>query len=110
MNVEWVRWWDDAQRGDLIHFFGRPSHSYVEFAHAKGLKVIIAELLTGLGSRGAFARRLQSGVIRVLRRSFFFDRMGWRAYQLADAAVALTPWEAQLMREVFGAPGDRIHV
>jgi len=110
VEVEWVRWWDDTQRGDLIHFFGRPSHGYLEFAHAKGLKVIVAELLTGLGSRGAFARRVQSAVIRTLRRSFFFDRMGWRSYELADAAVALTPWEAQLMSEVFGAPPGRVHV
>lgn len=110
VDVEWLRWWDANQSGDLIHFFGRPSHGYVEFAHAKGLKVIIAELLTGLGSRGHAARSAQAAVIRLLQRNYFFDRMGWRSYQIADAAVALTPWEARLMTEIFGAPPDRVHV
>ncbi len=110
VEVEWLRWWDETQKGDIIHFFGRPSHAYVEFAQAKGMKVIMEELLTGLGSRGAAARRLQSSVIRLLRRSFFFDRMGWRAYQLADAAVANTEWEKELMCTVFGAPPERVWV
>ena len=110
VDVEWLRWWDDAQQGDLIHFFGRPSHAYLTFARSKGLKVLIAELLTGLGSRKPWARRLQRTVIATLRRSYFFDRMGWQSYQLADGAVALTTWEAQLMHEVFEAPTDRVHV
>ncbi len=110
VEVEWVRWWDADQRGDVIHYFGRPAPAYIEFAHGKGMKVVMAELLTGLGSRGALGRRLQVATIRVLRRNPFFGRMGWDAYQLADAVVALTAWEAQLMREVFQAPADRVHV
>jgi len=110
VEVEWLRWWDDSVTGDLIHYFGRPSPAYVEFAHGRGLKVVVAELLTGLGSRGELARRLQTAAIALLRRNPFFDRMGWISYQTADAAVALTPWEAQLMQEVFGAPEERVHV
>lgn len=110
VDVEWVRWWDDLQRGDVLHFFGRPPHAYVEFAQSKGLKVIVAELLTGLGSRGPVARSAQTALIRVLSKSYFFDRMGWCSYQMADAAVALTHWEARLMTEVFGAPSQRVHV
>jgi len=110
VEVEWMRWWDETVVGDIIHYFGRPSPAYVEFAHARGVKIVIAELLTGLGSRGALARRLQSAVIRALRPNPFFDRMGWASYQLADAAVALTAWEAQLMHEVLGAPAERVHV
>jgi glycosyltransferase involved in cell wall biosynthesis len=110
VEVEWLRWWDEGQSGDLIHYFGRPSPGYIEFAHGRGMKVIIAELLTGLGSRAASVRRAQAAVIRLLRGNNFFDRMGWLSYQVADAAVALTSWEAQLMCEVFGAPADRVHV
>ncbi len=36
--------------------------------------------------------------------------MGWRAYEAADAAVALTPWEAHLMCEIFRAKPERVHV
>lgn len=110
VEVEWLRWWDVAQTGEVIHFFGRPSPAYIDFAHGRGMKVVIAELLTGLGSRAAIARRVQTAIIRGLRKSAFFDRMGWLSYEKADAAVALTRWEAQLMQEVFGAPSGRVHV
>ncbi|MDB6149631.1 MAG: D-inositol-3-phosphate glycosyltransferase [Chthoniobacter sp.] len=110
IDVEWLRWWDTSQTGEVIHYFGRASHSYLDFAHAKGLKVVMAELLTGLGSRGAVARFAQRAVIQTLQRSSFFDRMNWRAYQRCDAAVALTEWEAKLMRSVFNAPAERVHV
>ena len=56
VEVEWLRWWDDAQSADIIHYFGRPTGTYVRFAQAKGKKVVIAELLTGLGSRNAAGR------------------------------------------------------
>ena len=110
VEVEWLRWWDDSQAGEIIHYFGRPGHAYIRFAQEKGYKVVMAELLTGLGSRGAKVRAAQRAVIRLFRRSVFFDRMGWQAYQMADASVALTTWEAQLMGEIFDAPRDRIHV
>jgi len=110
VEVDWLRWWDDGQSGDVIHFFGRPSHWYVGAAQQKGMKVVSSELLTGLGSRGAFARGIQAAVIRALRDRFFFERMSWNAFRMVDAAVAPTEWEAHLMRTVFGAPAERVHV
>jgi glycosyltransferase involved in cell wall biosynthesis len=110
VEVDWLRWWDEKQAGDVVHFFGRPSAWYVRAAQLRGQKVVLGELLTGLGSRGAFATTVQTRIIRILRRSSFFDRMNWDAYRLADACVALTSWEASLMARVFGAPSERVHV
>lgn len=113
VEVECLRWWDDRQRGDLIHFFGRPPSFYIELAHKKGLRVVMAELLTGLGSRGAPARLIQRWLIRLARAVLppgFTERLAWNSFQLADAVVALTPWEARLMQEIFQAPPARIHV
>ncbi len=52
VEVEFLRWWDSGQRGDVIQFYGRPSASYINFAHQKGIKVVMLQLLTGLGSAG----------------------------------------------------------
>jgi len=52
-EVDWLRWWDVGQKADLIHYFGRPHPAYIQQCHDKGLKVVMAELLTGLGSRPA---------------------------------------------------------
>ncbi len=63
VDVEYLRWWDDRQKGDLIHYFGRPSCDYIRLAHQKNIKVIMAPLLTGLGSRPKIARLLQRTIM-----------------------------------------------
>jgi glycosyltransferase involved in cell wall biosynthesis len=113
VEVEWLRWWDSAQSGDIIHYFGRPSGAYIDFAHQKGIKVVMSELLTGLGSRSAAQRRLQKGLTTLSQKllpSSFTAKLAWKAYQKADAIVALTPWEKQLMVEMFEASPDKVHV
>jgi glycosyltransferase involved in cell wall biosynthesis len=113
VEVETLRWWDPAQRGDFIHYFGRPTASYIEFAHRQGIKVVLAELLTTTGSRSRRELALQRLFINVSRRllpATVTTRLAWDAFQLADACVALTPWEAHLMTYLFGAPKERVHV
>ena len=51
IEVEPVRWWDDKQTGDIIHFFGRMPTDQIKLARQKGVKVVMAELLTAPGSR-----------------------------------------------------------
>jgi glycosyltransferase involved in cell wall biosynthesis len=113
VETDFVRWWDDAQRGDIIHFAGRPAADYIAFAHGRGCKVVVAELLTATGSRSRGALALQKLLTAVLRKSLpaaFTTRMAWDAYRLADACVANTGWEAHLMNYLFGAPRERVHV
>jgi glycosyltransferase involved in cell wall biosynthesis len=113
VETDYVRWWDDAQRGDIIHFAGRPAADYIAFAHGQGCNVIVAELLTGPGSRSRSELALQKWLTRILRKvlpASFTMRMAWDAYRLADACVALTPWEAHLMNYLFSAPRERVHV
>ena len=113
VEVEWLRWWDDQQKGDLVHYFGRPHPVYIRQMQAKGIRLVISELLTGLGSRSAIARKLQKLFMIVASRVLpkeFTARLCWDAYQLADASIALTNWEKKLMMEMFGAPSERVHV
>ena len=113
VEVEWLRWWDAEQQGDIIHFFGRPYPAYITLAQAKGMKVIISELLTSMGSRSAQARMAQKGLIslcRTLLPSDFTAKMSWDAYRKADATTALTEWEKHLMVTMFSAPPERVHV
>lgn len=113
VEVEWLRWWDDGQKGDLIHYFGRPHPVYIRQAHAKGIKVVMSELLTGLGSRGGIARKAQKTFINIAKNVLpheFVTRFSWDAYQTADACIALTSWEKELMVEMFSAQPERVHV
>lgn len=113
IDAECLRWWDESQTGDLVHFFGRPDASYIQFAHGKGMKVVMLELLTGLGSRGAAARFVQKSLLTaaqaILPRAFT-ARLAWDSYQLADACIANTVWEATLMKSIFRATPKKVHV
>ncbi len=113
LEVEPVRWWDDKQTGDIIHYFGRMPIFQIELAHQKGIKVVMAELLTAPGSRSPAQLWLQKIMNRTLERiapGHFVAAFNWKSYRLADACIALTTWEAHLMHYLFGAPRERVHV
>jgi glycosyltransferase involved in cell wall biosynthesis len=114
VEVEFLRWWDGQQSGDVLHFFGRLSMDHLQQAHGKGMKVIQAELLTEQGSRSPARLKLQGmlrrAIVLALPRRRVELLFHWDSYRLADACIALTEWEALLMREQYGAPAEKIHV
>lgn len=112
VEMEPVRWWDEDQRGDIIHYFGRPGPGYSQFAVDKGFKLVISPLLTGVGSRTKtqlWAQRQAFNFARKLSPRIA-HRLSWDAFQLAHASIALTAWEAHLMHYIFGAPRERLRV
>ncbi len=112
-EVEHLRWWDESQQGDIIHYFGRMPTHLVELAQRKGIKVVLSELLTVQGSRTKAQLRKQRLLMRLFGLAFpgqFLTAFRWRSYEMADACIALTSWEAHLMDYLFRAPPERIHV
>lgn len=112
LTVEPLRWWDDSQEGDIVHFFNRPNSLYAKLVKARQRKLVISELLTGPGSWG-FWRRLPNRFICLadsLLKGKLSARLHWDVYRCADAVIALTPWEAQIAAELYGAPTESISV
>ncbi len=113
LEVEYLRWWDTEQKGDIIHFFGRANPRHIQFAHGKGMRYVISDLLTGQGSRSRAQLRLQAVIERGLRAVVppaFLSNFRWDAYTRADAVIVLTAWEAEIVRMLFGTPEGRLHV
>ena len=113
LEVEPLRWWDTAQTGDVLHYFGRMAAEHIKFAQQKKIRVVMAELLTAPGSRSHSQLRRQkiiSCTVKRLAPRTFTAAFNWDSYQLADACVALTSWEAHLMHYLFSAPRERVHV
>lgn len=113
VEVEFLQWWNPDQKADIIHFFGRPAESYIRLAQGKRFKIIMEELLIATGSRTGGQLALQRLCIKIFRQfmpATFKVRMAWESYQLADACIANTPWEAHLMNYLFDAPKERLHV
>jgi glycosyltransferase involved in cell wall biosynthesis len=113
LEVEYLRWWDDSQKGDIIHFFGRANPSHIDFAHAKGMKYVMGELLTGQGSRTAAQLKVQGAIEKMLRKAIpqtFLANFRWDSYHRADACIFLTEWEAAVARILFSPPTKKLHV
>jgi len=113
IQVEWLRWWDADQSGDIIHYFGRPYPAFITLAQQRGMKVVNSELLTAMGSRSPGARFAQKTLISISKSLLpgdFTAKMSWDAYQKVDAAIALTSWEKKMMIEMFDAPPEKVHV
>jgi len=112
VEVDYLRWWEDSQPADVIHYFGRPSVLYVQHAQGKHYKVVMADLLGALGARTKPARMMQK-TVKLAAQSLVSEtltvRLHWECFRIVDACVALTTWEAQLMREMFDAPAARVH-
>jgi glycosyltransferase involved in cell wall biosynthesis len=111
VQVEPVRWWDEDQTGDLIHYFGRMPADHIRLAQQKGVRIVIGELLTAQGSRSPAQLRLRRFLTRSVK-SFapprFSGILNHQPYQLADAVIAMTPWERHLMHYLFDAPLEKI--
>lgn len=111
--VEPLRWWDEQQTGDLIHYVGLMPVDQIHFARQKKIKIVLANLLTAQGSqtawqrgvRRAFRWAVEHGAPHAIAAAF-----GWEPYRLADACIALTAWEKYLMAYKFGASPENIFV
>lgn len=113
VEVEFLRWWDDKQTGNVIQHFGRLPAHLIRAAQEKGIKVVLSDLLTDAGSRSRLRLGLEQWVRRIGRHVFprnLLITLSWDSYQLADACVANTPWEARLLQQLFDAPREKIHV
>ena len=113
VTVEYLRWWDAEQGGDIIHFFGPPPPMHADLARKKGIKYVITHLLGGLGARPVWKRFLQKIVVVAGLRALpsgALARIGWSGWKTADAYIAVTSWEAKLMTEIFRVPRERVQV
>jgi len=107
-----LSWWDDSVSPDLIHFFGKPTLSYARLVKQKRMRLVVADLLTSQGSRTAW-QRMPFSIICFLDRLVggrLRQKLGWSVYDLADACICLTPWEASLVRKMYGARHARIEI
>src|ERR1700692_2753099 len=64
VQVEYLRWWDKDQTGELFHYFGTPSNGFVELARAAGKPVVMTNLFTESCNRPDSRLALQGKIIR----------------------------------------------
>ena len=113
VEVEWLRWWDDQQKGDLIHYFGKPDLSYVDFAHSKGYKIVTSLIISGTTAKSAVVLGLQKIISRTLlkfkmRRICELTR--WESLRRSDAIIFLTELEAETGKQLWMLDPPKTHI
>ena len=114
VEVDWLRWWDRNQAGDIVHQFGRPAASFVAEAQQSGFRVVVTDLIGATGARPRWQLAGMKAFASLARRAGVerrLDRVGWGGIlERTDAVLASTEWEAKLMREIFGVAPGKVHV
>jgi glycosyltransferase involved in cell wall biosynthesis len=112
IEVEFLRWWDDRQRGDLIHYFAAASTGYLEQARTAHKPVVMTTLFTETCNRSDAALRRQ-GWLTQLILSFpggegIKRQLTWRAYTACACNVVGLAAEQQVLEMVYRVPSERI--
>ena len=115
VKVDYLRWWDGQQRGDLIHYFGGvPSPGYLQQARVAHLPVIINKLFTEtcnrpvsqLKHRGRFLKTM----LAIPLGESIKEKLGWRAHQNCAHNVIGLAAEQRVLEIVYQVPKERISI
>lgn len=112
IEVEYLRWWDDRQDGDLIHYFGAPSISYLKMAREKSIPVAVTNLFTATCNRSPLQLKIQGAITRTLLAlpgwGMIKNQLNWQSFRMADLMIVGLQAEQRVLQTVFGLPEDRI--
>lgn len=113
IEVEYLRWYDGSQRGDILHFFGRMPMEMFRQAQEKRMKIVITDSFTDKGPRSRVQLRLQRMAIQFIERATPGLSAGiynWPVYRGADACISPTARDAELLNELFRVPKEKVHI
>lgn len=98
---------------DILHYWGRPPNDqHWSLAQSRGMKVVISELHQQAVLRARWKWKVRGALRPFIEKAGggIYRTLGAGIYPEGDAAIAVTPFEAEYMSVVFGAPPERTHV
>lgn len=114
VDVEWLRWWDTSQNGDLIHYFGVPPRSYLNQAAIKKIPVVLTHLLTETCNRSDLQLKIQGIVTRALLAipgwGIIKNQLTWSSLIAAQRVIVGLQAEKHALQAIFRIPEERIAV
>jgi len=114
IEIEYVRWWDPGQTGDLIHFFSVARADYLRLARLRKLPVVMTPLFSSTCNRKAWQLRLQGLVVRAILGLPFWhggkEQLPWRAYGAATHLTVGLEAEKKVLVQVFRIDPSKISV
>jgi len=113
-EVEWLRWWDDSQTGDLIQAFSPITAAVPYHAREKQIPVVLMTLLSGLCDQSSFRLRLKALQDIVFKRlpgiRGSFGTLPQQLFHLCTHNLVNIHAEARVLERIYHVPVERISV
>lgn len=114
ISVEYLRWWDAEQKGDLIHFFSPASNKYLKEARLRRLPVVMTTLFTETCNRSDAQLNRQKWLIRLALASpgaeNIKEQLAWRSFHNCTQNVVGLEAERRVLETVYGVSAERVSV
>jgi glycosyltransferase involved in cell wall biosynthesis len=111
-DVDWFRWWEPRQEGDLIHFWSVAGNGYLQAAQRAGIPVVMTTPFSATCNRPVARLRLQGAVIQSILKFPFartvIGQLSWPAFNLCTHNVVGLEIERQVLEIVYAVPPSRI--
>ena len=111
VTAEPLRWWDDEQRGDVLHQFGPAPVETIQLAHRQGMKVVMTLLLSQTCNRSPtelWLRRLMIGGLRQLPNAPGARNSVWASCAASDYIVVGLEAERRVVVENYRIPPAKV--
>jgi len=114
VETEPLRWWDDSQTGDILHYFGIPPIDHLGFAKAKGIPLIATNLFTVACNRTDLRLKLQGIFVQTALRLPFGEgikqQLAWRSFSRCSDTIVGIEAERRVLELVYGIPHEKIAI
>ena len=114
LEVEWLRWWDDSQTGDIIQAFSPITAAVPYHAREKRIPVVLMTLLSGLCDLPPLRLHLKALQDLIFKRlpgiRGSFGTLPQQIFHLCTHNLVNIHAEARVMEQIYHVPSDRITV
>jgi len=114
VEVEWLRWWDDSQHGDVIHHFGTATVAYLRQSREMRTPVVMTTLFTETCNRSDARLSRQRMLVRAVLKLPFGegvkDHLPWRSFGMCARNVVGLEAERRVLEIVYGVPREAVAV
>jgi glycosyltransferase involved in cell wall biosynthesis len=112
--VEYLRWWDSAQTGDLIHFFGVARAEYLRVTRMRNIPTVMTPFFSETCNRPRWRLELQATLTRAIWAMPLFRQitrqLNWTAYRNCSHLTVGLEAEKGVLIKVYGVAPGKISV
>jgi glycosyltransferase involved in cell wall biosynthesis len=114
VQVEFLKWWEENQPADLLHFFGITHLAYLHQARIKGIPVVMTTIFSETCNRSDARLARQGFATQLLLRMPFGNgiknQLSWLTFQRCSCMVVGLEAERKVLETVYRVPRERTAV